>query len=355
MVTTATGLAVAAAFVLVLAAELLHARRIRKVARLAFGPQGRPAAWVRGLPALRALGAALAVFGLATLLQIEPKVHASKGERERDPRHLVVLLDVSPSMRLDDAGPARKQRRNERSKELLESMFQRVSIGDYAVTIVAFANGAKPVVIDTHDAGVIDNILGDLPLYQAFQPGKTRLFDGLVEVARIAHDWRPESAILVVMSDGDTVPATGMPKMPPSIGSTLVVGVGDPVAGRFIDGKQSRQDVATLSQVAVRLGGRYHDGNEHHVPTDTVRALTAGAVDEKREKLTLREYALLALALGAALLVALPLLLQAFGTAWRPGLSAPNTSPLPRADEAPDEGRDEGRDEGLLPGAAEVR
>jgi hypothetical protein len=37
------------------------------------------------------------------------------------------------------------------------------------------------------------------------------------------------------------------------------------------------------------------------------------------ERLTLREYALAAAALGAALLALLPLLLHAFGTTWRPG------------------------------------
>ena len=39
------------------------------------------------------------------------------------------------------------------------------------------------------------------------------------------------------------------------------------LAGKFIAGHQSRQDASTLRQVAVRLSGTYHNGNEKHLPT----------------------------------------------------------------------------------------
>lgn len=320
MVSTTAWLAVAGAFVVVLGGEALHARRLRRVARLAFGPSCRPAMWVRTLPLVRSLAAALLTFGLAALLEVPPKAHVADASKLGDPRHLVIVLDVSPSMQLADAGPTRVQQRNQRAMDLLKSLFQRVAIDNYAISVVATYNGAKPVVIDTRDSAVIDNILADLPLRFAFKPGKTRLFDGIEEAARIAKPWEPKSTILAIVSDGDTVPATGMPKLPASVSSVIVVGVGDPAAGQFIDGRQSRQDVSTLRQIATRLGGVYHNGNERHIPTDTVREITQGGEESPLEKLTLREYALLAASLGAAILAVVALLLHLFGTRWRPGV-----------------------------------
>ena len=180
-----------------------------------------------------------------------------------DYQHVLLVLDVSPSMRLDDAGPDKDSSRMDRARELMESFFERVPIERFRVSVVAFYNGAKPVVVDTSDFEVVRNILGDLPMHYAFRSGRTRLFDGLQEAAQIAAPWEPRSTTLILLTDGDTVPATGMPRMPASVRSVLVVGVGDPRTGKFIDGRQSRQDVSTLRQIATRLGGVYHNGNEH--------------------------------------------------------------------------------------------
>lgn len=334
MVSLAAWLSTAGAFLLVLLGEGLHARRVRRIARLAFGPGQRPSAWVFLAPWLRSLAAAALAFGLVNLLELPPKTHHVGGARPDDPRHLIILLDVSPSMRLADAGPAKNEQRNHRARDLLMSLFQRIAVGNYAISVVSVYNGAKPVVVDTHDSAVIDNVLGDLPMHLAFQAGKTKLFDGIAEAARIAKPWKPGSAILAILSDGDTVPATGMPDLPPSIGSVLVVGVGDPVAGRFIDGKQSRQDVSTLRQVATRLHGVYHDGNLRQIPSDVVREITETAEGADRDKLTLREYALLAIAAGAALLAGLPLLLHYLGTSWQPGVRRTSPHPVPGSREA---------------------
>ncbi|MGA0868095.1 MAG: hypothetical protein ACO3UM_04115, partial [Planctomycetota bacterium] len=99
---------VATAVVLTLAAEWLHARRTARIAALAFGPAGRPASWVRVVPWARAVAAGLLALGLGTLLRIEPKVHTGEASGDEEEfRHLVLVLDVSPSMRLQDAGPSR--------------------------------------------------------------------------------------------------------------------------------------------------------------------------------------------------------------------------------------------------------
>ena len=164
-------------------------------------------------------------------------------------------------------------------------------------------------------------------MHFAFDPGKTRLFDGLEEAARIARPWNPESATLLLISDGDTVPASGMPKMPPSIGGTLILGVGDPLKGSFIDGRQSRQDVAVLRQIATRLGGEYHDGNLKHVPTAMLRRLGSLEVASERFQLTMREVALISCAFSAFVLAFLPIMLHLFGSRWNPGPAAQAARP----------------------------
>jgi Ca-activated chloride channel family protein len=318
---------------LVLAAEVLHARRIRQVAVLAFGAGRRPAFWTQAAPLLRAIAAGGLCWGLTTLLLLEPMTHRTDEIPENELRHLLLVLDVSPSMRLEDGGPDGKQPRRKRAADLLQSFFERVPMELYRTSVVAVYTGAKPVVVDTRDPEIIRNILTELPMQYAFPAGGTDLFSGLEEAARMAKPWRPGTATLVVVSDGDTVPTTGMPKLPASVAHVLVVGVGDPQGGRFVDGHQSRQDVSTLRQIATRLGGLYHNGNEKHLPTDMLRQVTVSGRQSKLARLTKREYALLACGTGAGILALLPLALHYAGTRWRPG------TPLRRA---PSMGQDAG-------------
>ena len=133
-----------------------------------------------------------------------------------------------------------------------------------------------------------------------------------------------------MITDGDTVPETGMPKMPAAVVHKLIVGVGDPHQGTFIDGRHSRQDASTLRQIAIRLGGIYHDGNAKHVSSDVISAISQSGGKEDLSRLTKREYALMATSVGAFLLAFLPLALQQWGTRWRPG-TATLGGPLPPA------------------------
>jgi Ca-activated chloride channel family protein len=113
-----------------------------------------------------------------------------------------------------------------------------------------------------------------------------------------------------------------MPKLPASIADVLVVGVGDPRSGSFIDGRMSRQDTSTLRQIAVRLNGTYHDGNQKHLSSELLSQLTVIPRKTAFEQLTRREYALLACGLGGLVLAFLPMLLHYRGTKWRPGVHA---------------------------------
>jgi Ca-activated chloride channel homolog len=309
-----------AVVVAVLAAEALHAQRTRRVARLAFGPSQHPRGWVHTAPWLKALGLGGLVWGLLTLWSLEPKVHVAQAVPESEIKHLVLLLDVSPSMLLVDAGPEQKQSRRQRVHTLMQSFFERVQLPEYRTSIIAVYNGAKPVVIDTKDREVINNILEDLPMHQAFPAGKTELFTGLEEVVNIVKDFPPDSTVLMLLTDGDTVPASGMPKMPPSVEDVLIIGVGDPIKGRFFNGRQSRQDASTLRQLAIRMGGTYHDGNINHLSTSLVRSIASAETKSVFASLTLREYALIACGMGATIYAFLPVLLHFFGTPWRPGV-----------------------------------
>lgn len=320
-------LAALGAALLSMIAEMLHAFRVRRIATLAFGPTRRPAWWALAAPLMRVLAVAALAWGMATLMQIQPKVHQAEVVRDGEYKHIVMVLDVSPSMRLQDAGTTKDKSRMVRAREVMESFFQRVAIEQFRVSVVATYTDAKNVVVDTKDLEVVRNILGDLPMHYAFASGKTDIFAGLRQAFDIARPWNPKSTTLILVSDGDTVPATGMPKPPASVRSVLVVGVGDPVKGKFIDGKNSRQEVSTLRQVAMRLGGFYHNGNEKHLSTDLLKQLTSAKKESPFEKLTRREYALMACALGATILSLLPVMLHYFGTSWRPGAnrSSPRT------------------------------
>ncbi|MCA9184232.1 MAG: vWA domain-containing protein [Pirellulaceae bacterium] len=318
-----------AVFLLALAAELLHAQRSRKLGQLAFGPNQRPRVWVPLATLLKAIGMAAMTWALITLWQLAPKVHKAEVVSDKEQQHIVLLLDVSPSMRLHDAGPQLDKSRTNRAQEVLESFFRRVPIEQYRLSVVAFYTGAKPVVIDTKDVEVVRNMLTDLPMYYAFDVGETDLFAGLEVAAEISRHWNPRSTRLVIVSDGDSVPPTGMPKLPASIEGVVVVGVGDPQKGQFINGRNSRQEVSLLRQVAIRLGGSYHNGNERHLSSDLIEQLAQMGRTNPLEKLTKREYALIALGVGGGFFALLPLALHFWGTAWRPGVrrraSAGNT------------------------------
>jgi Ca-activated chloride channel family protein len=304
---------------LALLAEYLHARKTRRVATLSFGPTRRPAAWTRITPLLRAVALALLTWGLATLYVIDPKPRQAKSIADKDMKRLLLVLDVSPSMDITDAGPTLSQTRSKRAAELVQSILGRVILDQTRVTIVAVYNGALPVVIDTKDHAVIKNILNDLPLEHAFDFGKTKLLDGIREAFNIAKPWREKSTTLLVVSDGDTVPDAGMPDLPRSIAQTLVIGVGDSRGGKFIDGHTSRQDASTLHQLATRLRGVYHDGNEKHLPSETFTSLAEAVPMRADDKIGKREFALASVAFGGIMLTGVPVALALFGTNWKPG------------------------------------
>src|SRR6267142_5080105 len=102
-------------------AEWLHLRRVRRVRHLAFGRAGSSRTWARGVPIARSLSAGMLCWGLITLFLLDGgRVGADTGKKPT--QHLLICLDVSPSMYLRDAGPDGKQSRAERASSVLKSI-----------------------------------------------------------------------------------------------------------------------------------------------------------------------------------------------------------------------------------------
>lgn len=308
---------------LVTGAEVLHLRRMARIRILAFGPTGQAAIWTKAVLPLRVVCSGLLVWSLLVLSMIRPETRTAGTDEQvsfQKLKHIVLVLDVSPSMRLVDAGPKGDQSRMARAREVMQSYFRRIPMREYRVSVVATYTSALPVVRDTADAPVLENILNDLPMHFAFRQGETNLFAGISEAAELCRGWRPRSTTVVLVTDGDTVPATGMPTMPASVSDVLVVGVGDPVAGSFINGKHSKQDVSTLRQIAIRLKGYYHNGNENHLPSELLRRLTLASEGSNSGLWNLKTWAMLLMTVSAVILTMIPLLLHYFGTSWQPGI-----------------------------------
>lgn len=192
----------------------------------------------------------------------------------------------------------------------------------FKVTIIGVYTDAKTLVEDSTDFEVVRHIMEDMPLWHAYKPGKTELISGIELAAKVSKNWPRDSSYILMLTDGDTVPATGMPKIPPSVKETFVVGVGDSSAGTFIADHQSRQDITTLRQIANRLRGIYHDGNEHHLSSQLVNKFVLSEGESRGETWTRREWALLAALIGSLVYSVLPILLHYFGTRYHAGVAA---------------------------------
>ena len=337
MVTSPLAIAIlagCAALAIAAVAERLHARRVARVARLAFGPGGRPAAWARLAPAMRIAGLALATFGATVLLQYDPV----ETEVEPDPRasrQLLVVLDVSPSMNLSDAGPGNeKVMRGVWGGKVLQGILDRLDMKDTRVSMVAFYTKAIPMLQDSTDKNVLANLMDGLPLYTAFKAGETDLQAGLEAAFEMAKGWARRSTTLVVITDGDLSKPVQPPARPASIADAIVIGVGDPNRATMLAGHASRQDAWTLKSLAGKLDGVYHDGNTRHLPREMLDRLTMIA-PRVGDAIGLREAALVALGTGCALLGLVGPLLLLFGAprsylraVTEPAREEPSTIPL---------------------------
>ena len=307
-----SSLAAIAALAVAAIAEHFHAQRTARIARLAFGPSAKPALVARAAPIARIVGLTLAAFGATVLLRNDP-IESDDAPDPRASRQLLVVLDVSPSMNLSDAGPAtEKQMRGVWAGKVLQGILDRLDMKDTRVSMVAFYSTAIPMLQDSTDKNVLSNLMDGLPLYTAFKPGETDLQAGLQAAFDMAKGWARNSTTLVVITDGDLSKPVNPPARPASIADCIVIGVGDPNRATAISGHASRQDAWVLKSLAGKLDGYYHEGNSKHLPRAVLDKLTMIA-PRVSDAIGLREAGLIALGVGCALLGLIGPLLMMFG------------------------------------------
>ena len=307
-----------AVLLLALLAEWLHGRRIRAVGRLAFGPAGAPHRWTRVVPVLRPLCLAAFAWGLATLilLRLAAAEGGGKAGANKDATRLIFVADLSPSMYLKDAGPEGKLTRQERMRDVVEAILQRVS-GNLRFGVLAFYTEAMPVVMEARDPELVRNVFNGLPLSYSMKVGQTDLGEAVNSAVKLVKDFPDGSTRLIIFTDGDSVNLVPLAPRPKSVKEVFVLGVGNPHKGTFIDGHQSRQEGETLSTVASALMGTYVDVNEKHLSTAALGDLVVTA-PLPQKGLTLAEWAVLAMVLGSAICALIPVFLEYLGTDWKP-------------------------------------
>ncbi len=314
---------------LIALAEYWHANRSRAVDRLAFGPAGGPRAWTKIAPAVRVVACGLLAWGLMVLALVEPELLDPTGSSETeeinpaDIQRVILVLDVSPSMNVADAGSEQTLRRRDRVLEVVEGVLSRIALSRTRFSVVVFFTSARPIVVDATDTQVVRNILDNLPLVWSFEPGETRLVEGLRVAGEMARDWPPQSATMFLCTDGDTVDFNEVPELPRSIRKVEILAVGDPVVGTFVGNHDSRQQAAVLRRLAAELRGNYHNVNRRHIPTSALLDLARVPPPPPSTGLSIKDLARIAVGLGALALALLPLALQFLGSGWRPHRELP--------------------------------
>ena len=317
----ATAVALVVALLTALA-EYWHHRRSQSVARLAFGPTGQPRSWTRIVPALRVVSMSLACWGLIVLATLEPQLLGDAGASAADKtdpadvQRVVLVLDVSPSMNIVDAGGDQKLRRRDRVLEVVEGILSRIALSRTRFSVVVFFTSARAVVVDATDINVVRNILDSMPLVWSFEPGETRLLDGVRVAGELARDWPPKSTTMFLCTDGDTVDFSQVPKLPRSIRDVEILAVGDPVVGTLVGNHDSRQEAGILRRLAAELGGAYHNVNTRHVPSKALAELARLPPPPASVGWQIKDLARIAVTIGAVLLTLIPISLQYFGSAW---------------------------------------
>jgi Ca-activated chloride channel family protein len=299
---------------LVSLAEWIHAQRIRVTAQLAFGPSGA-AAWTNVVPSLRVVGLTAFTWGVVTLLmlKIEAPDDATAMERhDAEATRLVFVADLSPSIFLQDSGPDGTLTRHARMREVVEGILQRVS-GNLRFGVIGFYTDSLPVVMEARDPELVRNVFNGLPLTYAMPVGQTDLGTAVNRSLEIVADFPKSSTRVIILTDGDSVPLAPINPRPTSVRELLVLGIGNPHKGSFIDGHQSEAD--TLHRVATSVLGAYHDVNDKHLATEALGDLVV-PLALPHQGLTLAQWAVLAVVLGAFIHAFIPVALEFFGSDW---------------------------------------
>lgn len=296
-------------------AETLHARRVRVVGRLAFGPAGGPREWARLAGPVRVVCLTAFAWGLATLIMLKGSSGAKTDAGAHAGTHVLLVTDLSPSMLLRDAGLKGEQTRRERMRDVVDSLLVRIG-GDVRYTIAAFYTQMLPVALEVRDHEIVRNVYDGLPLSYAMPPGKTDLSGGVNAALQLARDNPIGSTHVFVLSDGDTGAENPYDPLPASVASVTVLGFGNADRGIFIDGHNSRQEAESLRRLAASLRGTYFDANVQDVPTPALGNLVV-RTGLDADRFDLLAWAIIAMTAGASIYALLPVALEYFGSDWR--------------------------------------
>lgn len=309
---------------LVALAEWLHSRRVHVAERLAFGPVGARR-WTRCVPLVRAASLAAFTWGLVTLVLL----HLGGDEHEKnaadgDATRLVFVADLSPSMFLVDAGPEGTLTRQDRMRDVVDGILQRVS-GNLRFGVIGFYTESIPVVMEARDPELVRNVFNGLPLSYAMPVGQTDLGKAVNDTLKHVAGFPNGSTRMIIFTDGDSVSLAPINERPKSVKEVLVLGVGNPTKGTYIDGHQSRQEGDTLQRLATALGGIYDDVNTQHLATTALGDLVV-PLAALRKGLSLAQLAVLAMVLGALLNACISIAQEFFGSTWRVNVNERRTA-----------------------------
>jgi Ca-activated chloride channel family protein len=199
-------------------------------------------------------------------------------------------------------------------RDVVDAVLQRVS-GNLRFGVIAFFTEALPVVMEARDPELVRNVFNGLPLIYAMPVGQTDLGKSLNATMDLVSAYPAQSTRVIIFTDGDGVSLVPIAPRPKSVKQVLVFGLGNPLKGSFIDGHQSRQEGDVLQRVATALGGLYEDVNSKHASTHALADLVVTAPLRQRG-LSLAEWAVLAVVLGALVYALLPVALQYWGSDW---------------------------------------
>uniref|UniRef100_A0A831TAW0 VWA domain-containing protein n=1 Tax=Thermorudis peleae TaxID=1382356 RepID=A0A831TAW0_9BACT len=177
----------------------------------------------------------------------------------QDQAHVVIVLDVSGSMRADDLRPNRLAAAIQATEALLESLPGQAQVG-----VVTFNSDGSVLVPLTRDRGAVREALAGLRADggTAIGDGLDRALDLLEPRAEERGNEPPPPSVIILLSDGES--REGMPpalaaERARELGVTVqTVGIGERGRRILLDGRtQVGLDEATLRQIAEMTGGRY--------------------------------------------------------------------------------------------------
>ena len=270
------------------------------------------------MPLLRVASLTAFAWGVTTLLVMKmtaPDDTQTKERTDAEATRLIFVADLSPSMFLPDAGPDGTQTRQARMREVVDGILQRVS-GNLRFGVIGFYTDSLPVVMEARDPELVRNVFNGLPLTYAMPLGQTDLGKAVNATLEILPHFPKGSTRLIIFTDGDSVNLAPITPRPDSVREVLVLGVGNPHKGTFIDGHQSRQEAETLQRLASSLGGTYEDVNTKHLATTALGDLVV-PLALPTNRLSLAQLAVLAMVLGAVVNALIPLALEFFGSDWQ--------------------------------------